>query len=95
VLIEIYESFRKENGATADVDQVASVSVLPRAVEAEREPEPEPYLPPAAEATERPARASRRDGTWAAVTDDTTGDPADPAEDTSGGGSEPPSGRNG
>jgi transcriptional regulator with XRE-family HTH domain len=87
VLIEIYESFRKENGATVDVDQVASLSVLPRAVAAE--PEPEPDLPPTA--TERPARsarASRRDGTWAAVTDDTT-------EDTSGGGSEPPSGRNG
>ncbi len=89
VLIEIYESFRKENGATADVDQVASVSMLPRAVEPEPEPEPEPYLPPAAE---RPARASRRDGTWAAVTDDTTGDTT---EDISGGGSEPPSGRNG
>ena len=87
VLIEIYESFRKENGATVDVDQVASLSVLPRAVATE--PEPEPELPPTA--TERPARsarASRRDGTWAAVTDDTT-------EDTSGGGSEPPSGRNG
>ena len=89
VLIEIYESFRKENGAIADVDQVASVSVLPRAVAAEPEMEPEPYLPPAAE---RPARASRRDGTWAAVTDDTTGETT---EDTSGGGSEPPSGRNG
>ncbi|HEY2278815.1 MAG TPA: helix-turn-helix transcriptional regulator [Streptosporangiaceae bacterium] len=100
VLIEIYESFRKENSATADVDQVASVAVLPRAVPAE--PELEPVLPPAgfpdAESsyterhhTERPARAaraSRRDGTWAAVTDDTT-------EDTSGGGSEPPSGHNG
>jgi transcriptional regulator with XRE-family HTH domain len=90
VLIEIYESFRKENGATADVE-VASVSVLPRAVAAEPEPKPEPGLPPTAIATERPARsarASRRDGTWAAVTDDTT-------EDTSGGGSEPPSGHNG
>ncbi|HEY6501581.1 MAG TPA: helix-turn-helix transcriptional regulator [Streptosporangiaceae bacterium] len=89
VLIEIYESFRKENGATVDVDQVASLSVLPRAVAAE--PEPEPDLPP----TERPARsarASRRDGTWAAVTDDTTGDTT---ENTSRGGSEPPSGRNG
>jgi transcriptional regulator with XRE-family HTH domain len=84
VLIEIYESFRKENGA--DVDQVASVSVLPRAVEAEPE-EPAPYLPPAE--PERPARASRRDRTWAAVTDDTT-DETNPA-----GGSEPPSGRNG
>jgi transcriptional regulator with XRE-family HTH domain len=93
VLIEIYESFRKENGATADVDQVASVSVLPRAVAAEPEPEPEPYLPPVAE---RPARASRRDGTWAAVTDDTTGDSTgDTTEDISGGGWEPPSGRNG
>jgi transcriptional regulator with XRE-family HTH domain len=117
VLVEIYESFRKENGATADVDQVASVAVLPRAVAAEPEPEGEPEFPPAGfpdpeslstegystdskdtdsnyterhhtERAARPARASRRDGTWAAVTDDTT-------EDTSGGGSEPPSGRNG
>jgi transcriptional regulator with XRE-family HTH domain len=92
VLIEIYESFRKENGATGEADQVASVSVLPRAVTAEAEPdseldfEPEPYLPPAD--TERPARAKRRDRTWSAVTDDTT-------EASSGGGSEPPSGRNG
>ena len=105
VLIEIYESFRKENGAIPDVDQVASVAVLPRGVPAE--PEPEPEFPPAGfpdpesdyteshdserHHTERPARAaraSRRDGTWAAVTDDTT-------QDTSGGGSQPPSGRNG
>jgi transcriptional regulator with XRE-family HTH domain len=91
VLIEIYESFRKENGATADVDQVASVAVLPRAVPAEPEPQPESpqaEFPPA-ERPARTARASRRDGTWAAVTDDTTEDT------TSGGGSEPPSGRNG
>ena len=91
VLIEIYESFRKENGAGADTDQVASVAMLPRAVPAE--PEPEPVLPPSeiphSERPSRAARASRRDGTWAAVTDDTT-------EDTSpGGGSQPPSGRNG
>jgi transcriptional regulator with XRE-family HTH domain len=99
VLIEIYESFRKENGATADADQVASVSMLPRAVTAEPEAEPEPYLPPAAADTEHPARsgrASRRDGTWAAVTDDTADDPAgNTTMDTTGGGSEPPSGRNG
>ena len=93
VLIEIYESFRKENGDTADADQVASVAMLPRAVPAEPEPEPEPVLPPSeiphSERPSRAARASRRDGTWAAVTDDTT-------EDTSpGGGSQPPSGRNG
>ena len=94
VLIEIYESFRKENGAGAD-DQVASVAMLPRAVppEPEPEPEPEPAFPateiPHGERPSRAARASRRDGTWAAVTDDTT-------EDTSpGGGSQPPSGRNG
>ena len=90
VLIEIYESFRKENGAGAD-DQVASVAMLPRAVPAE--PEPEPEFPateiPHSERPSRAARASRRDGTWAAVTDDTT-------ENTSpGGGSQPPSGRNG
>ncbi|HEY2520527.1 MAG TPA: helix-turn-helix transcriptional regulator [Streptosporangiaceae bacterium] len=95
VLIEIYESFRKENGA-GDADQVASVAMLPRAVPPE--PEPEPVLPPSeippseiphSERPSRAARASRRDGTWAAVTDDTT-------ENTSpGGGSQPPSGRNG
>jgi transcriptional regulator with XRE-family HTH domain len=87
VLIEIYESFRKENGATADADAdavaVASVAVLPRAV-----PAAEPELP-SGERTGRPARASRRDGTWAAVTDDTTEDT------TPGGGSEPSSSRNG
>ena len=97
VLIEIYESFRKENGAAAD-DQVASVAMLPRAVPADPEPEPEPVVPapeiphseiPHSERPSRAARASRRDGTWAAVTDDTT-------EDTSpGGGSQPPSGFNG
>ena len=87
VLIEIYESFRKENGATADadLDTVASVAVLPRAVPAA---EPGPELP-SGERTSRPARASRRDGTWAAVTDDTTEDT------TPGDGSEPSSGRNG
>jgi transcriptional regulator with XRE-family HTH domain len=37
VLIEIYESFRKENGVTGD----ATVSVLPRAVTAEPEPRPD------------------------------------------------------
>jgi transcriptional regulator with XRE-family HTH domain len=91
VLIEIYESFRKENGATADADAdadaeavaVASVAVLPRAV-----PAAEPELP-SGERTGRPGRASRRDGTWAAVTDDTTEDT------TPGGGSEPSSSRNG
>jgi transcriptional regulator with XRE-family HTH domain len=90
VLIEIYESFRKENGATGEADQVASVSVLPRAVTAEPEPEePEPWLPPAdPEPPARPAQARRRDKTWAAVTDDTT-------DETTGGGSEPPYGRNG
>jgi transcriptional regulator with XRE-family HTH domain len=96
VLIEIYESFRKENGATAGADQVASVAVLPRAVPAG--PEAEPESPPTefprterphAERPGRTARASRRDGTWAAVTDDTTEDT------TPGGGSEPPAGRNG
>ncbi len=90
VLIEIYESFRKENGTTADADQVASVAMLPGAVPADPDPGlgPEPEFPP----TERPARtarASRRDATWAAVTDDATEGGAD------GAGSEPPFGRNG
>ena len=74
------------------MDQVASVSVLPRAVAAEPEPEPEPYLPPDAG---RPARASRRDGTWAAVTDDTTGDTTGNDRRHLRGRMEPPSGRNG
>ena len=88
VLIEIYESFRKENAA-AEADG-APVAVLPYAGAAEvgpglAEAETEPWLPEAeAEAgaefearppEERPGRigrASRRDGTWAAVTDDAT-----------------------
>src|SRR6202000_1710259 len=57
VLIEIYESFRKENGATADADLDTGprVAVLPRAAPAA---EPGPELP-SGERTSRPARASR------------------------------------
>jgi transcriptional regulator with XRE-family HTH domain len=83
VLIEIYESFRKENGIAGEADAGATVAVLPHVVPDELE------LPPG----DRPARtgrAKRRDGTWAAVTDDTT-------DDTTGAvtGSEPSSGHNG
>ena len=85
VLIEIYESFRKENAAAGDHD--APIPVLPYAGPAGIEPglaeiaaeaEAEPWLPPAEPeppAGDRPGRtgrASRRDGTWAAVTDDAT-----------------------
>jgi transcriptional regulator with XRE-family HTH domain len=84
VLIEIYESFRKENAA-AEADG-APVAVLPHAGAAEVGPglaEAEPWLPeaeteaeleagPAEERPGRIGRASRRDGTWAAVTDDAT-----------------------
>ena len=85
VLIEIYESFRKENGAAEATD--APISALPYAGPAGIEPglaeiaaeaEAEPWLPPAEPeppAGDRPGRtgrASRRDGTWAAVTDDAT-----------------------
>ncbi len=84
VLIEIYESFRKENAVA--VDQDAPVAVLPYAGPAGIEPglaeaEAEPWLPPAETepepepADDRPGRTGRgrrRDGTWAAVTDDAT-----------------------
>ena len=87
VLIEIYESFRKENAVAEDHD--APVAVLPYAAPAGIEPglaelaaeaEAEPWLPesevdPEPLQEERPGRsgrASRRDGTWAAVTDDAT-----------------------
>jgi transcriptional regulator with XRE-family HTH domain len=84
VLIEIYESFRKENAVAVDHD--APVTVLPYAgpagIEpglAEAEAEAEPWLPPAETepelADDRPSRTGRgrrRDGTWAAVTDDAT-----------------------
>jgi transcriptional regulator with XRE-family HTH domain len=87
VLIEIYESFRKENEVTGEVD--ATVTVLPRAVGTGFEPgraevETEPWLPepkdeakaeaesPEEDRPGRSGRASRRDGTWAAVTDDAT-----------------------
>jgi transcriptional regulator with XRE-family HTH domain len=88
VLIEIYESFRKENAVAVDHD--APVAVLPYAgpagiepslAEAAAEAEAEPWLPPAetepepeptADRPSRTGRARRRDGTWAAVTDDAT-----------------------
>jgi transcriptional regulator with XRE-family HTH domain len=87
VLIEIYESFRKENAVAEDHD--APVAVLPYAgpagiepglAEATAEAEAEPWLPPAETEPEPPeedrpsrtGRARRRDGTWAAVTDDAT-----------------------
>jgi transcriptional regulator with XRE-family HTH domain len=85
VLIEIYESFRKENAVAEDHD--APVAVLPYGpagiepglAEAAAEAEAEPWLPPAEAEPEpeedrpsRTGRARRRDGTWAAVTDDAT-----------------------
>jgi hypothetical protein len=83
VLIEIYESFRKENAVVEDHD--APVAVLPYAGPAEvgpglAEAETEPWLPeaeveaepPEEERPGRTGRARRRDGTWAAVTDDAT-----------------------
>jgi transcriptional regulator with XRE-family HTH domain len=89
MLIEIYESFRKENAAAEATD--TPISVLPYAGPAGIEPglaevaaeaEAEPWLPPAETEPEpepaggdrpsRTGRARRRDGTWAAVTDDAT-----------------------
>jgi transcriptional regulator with XRE-family HTH domain len=77
VLIEIYESFRKENGAAADGDADADAVIAalpptgPYAVTAE--PEPPSSDLPGSDRPSRSERTSRRDGTWAAVTDDTTG----------------------
>jgi transcriptional regulator with XRE-family HTH domain len=68
VLIEIYESFRKENGVAGDGD--ATVTVLPGAIPTIASAGPEtpdaPDIPP--------ARARRRDKTWAAATDDQSED---------------------
>ena len=85
VLIEIYESFRKENAVAGEHE--APVAVLPYAGPAEvgpglaeAETETEPWLPEAGVEAEPPeeyrpsrtGRGRRRDGTWAAVTDDAT-----------------------
>jgi hypothetical protein len=68
VLIEIYESFRKENVAAGDGD--ATVTVLPHAIPTIASAGPDtpdaPDIPP--------ARARRRDKTWAAATDDQSED---------------------
>ena len=70
MLIEIYESFRKESGATVDSlsDDVASVTSMPA-------PVAESYSP----AVARPGRRIRggrggASGTWAAATVDDDGD---------------------
>jgi transcriptional regulator with XRE-family HTH domain len=84
VLIEIYESFRKENGVTGEADAGATVAVLPHVV-ADQPAELTPGDRPA-----RTGRAKRRDGTWAAVTDDTTDDITGAVT-----GTEPPFGHNG
>jgi len=86
VLIEIYESFRKESGTTVDSlsDDAASVTIMPTPVAAA-----EPYSPAGA----RPGRRvrggrGRASGTWAAATVDVAdggGAPAagpDPASET-------------
>jgi transcriptional regulator with XRE-family HTH domain len=87
VLIEIYESFRKENAVAEDHDAPVAVppyarpaGIEPGLAEVAAEAEDEPWLPPAEAEPEPPeeerpgriGRASRRDGTWAAVTDDAT-----------------------
>jgi transcriptional regulator with XRE-family HTH domain len=82
VLIEIYESFRKENGAIG-ADGGATIAVLPRGVPDEPES-------PRGDRPGRTGRAGRRDATWAAVTDDATDGTAGAVS-----GTEPPSGRNG
>jgi transcriptional regulator with XRE-family HTH domain len=77
VLVEIYESFRKEGGTAADVpvSHDAAISLMPRAVTA---------ADPALRPDDRPARRGRSarstrsargasSGTWAAATDDAAG----------------------
>ncbi len=78
VLIEIYESFRKEGGTTADSlsDDAASVTIMPTAEAAE------PYSPPG----DRPGRRirggrGRASGTWAAATVDVADDGDAPVAD--------------
>ena len=72
VLIEIYESFRKENGAAEGDD--TSVTVLPHAIPTITSAGPDSAGAPDV----APARASRRDKTrdktWAAATDDQSED---------------------
>jgi transcriptional regulator with XRE-family HTH domain len=63
VLIEIYESFRKENGVTGD--EGATIAVLPQAVP------PIASIGPNDDGDTPAARGGRRrPGTWASVTDD-------------------------
>ena len=62
VLIEIYESFRKENGVTGDQD--AAIAVLPHAVPPVASIGPDDGDGPAGRG------GRRRPGTWASVTDD-------------------------
>jgi len=66
VLIEIYESFRKENGATGDED--ATIAVLPHAVG------PVASIGPDDEDTPAARSGRRRPGMWASVTDDPDSD---------------------
>jgi transcriptional regulator with XRE-family HTH domain len=77
VLIEIYESFRKESGTTVDSpsDDVAPVTIMPA-------PVAEPYSP----AGDRPGRRirggrGRASGTWAAATVDVADGGDAPAAD--------------
>ena len=91
VLIEIYESFRKENGVIPDAPAHgggATVAVLPHAVPAVSPETPEtPEVPEAPETPrrERLARAGRsgrrNSGAWGAVTDDLTADVGPDAEE--------------
>ena len=66
VLIEIYESFRKENGVTGDQD--ATIAVLPHAVA------PVASIGPDDEDTPAARSGRRRPGMWASVTDDPNSD---------------------
>jgi transcriptional regulator with XRE-family HTH domain len=63
VLIEIYESFRKENGVAGDQD--ATIAVLPHVV-----PPVASIGPDDGDTTSATRGGRRRPGTWASVTDD-------------------------
>jgi transcriptional regulator with XRE-family HTH domain len=79
VLIEIYESFRKENGAAADAltPEPPETVDAPAAIMAGVMTEAEPDSPPGGRAARRARGSASRN--WAAATDDTAGTEEMPA----------------
>ncbi len=78
VLIEIYESFRKESGTTVDSlsDDVDSVTIVPTPAAAA-----EPYSPARGRPDRRVRGGRRASGTWAAATVDIADGGGAPAAD--------------